>query len=781
MSNKSPNISSPSGGGAQSGLGEKFSPDLFTGTGNFSVPIALPPGRNGFQPELTLQYSTGSGNSPFGLGWGISVPGIMRQTAKGVPQYDDNKDVFILSGAEDLVPIPSTEGENSPPTYRPRTEGLFAKIDHIKTTTDDYWRVRSKDGLTSWYGTPGQRGTDTAVIANPDSPRSIFAWKLTRTQDPFGNIIEYTYERDAIREDKFHKWDQVYLKEIRYVDYPAGVSSPSASGGEGVGGGVNFLVKTLFNYETRPDPFSEYKSGFEIRTVSRCRDIQVFTHPGTPTPIKTRTYHFQYSDEVDAPTERPLNGASLLRTVEVEGHSPSSGGGQGEVSEKLPPLSFTYTRYIPGKQKFNKVGGHLPPGHLALPQYELADLFGNGLPDILEMAGGVVQYWRNLGNGSFDMPRAMREAPSGLNLGDPDVQLIDADGDGRVDLMVNSPKLSGYFPSRFGASWDSRSFTKYREAPSFSLQDPEVRLIDLTGDGVTDAIRSGSSFECFFNDRNLGWTETRRIGRKTLDDFPDVNFSDPRIKWADMSGDGMQDLVYVTSGTISYWPNLGHGRFGRRVQMFSAPKYPHGYDPKRIQLGDVDGDGLSDVVYIDHNKVSVWINQGGNRFSEPVTITNTPPVADADAIRLEDLYGNGTSGVLFSIQNTALQRHIMYFLDLTGGIKPYLLHEMDNNMGALTRVHYEGSIKHYLRDQQKKQTRWKTSLPFPVQVVSQVEVIDRISKGKLTTSYRYHHGHWDGGEREFRGFGRVDQRDTETFERYNTETLHGSNRPPQEG
>lgn len=28
----------PSGGGAQSGLGEKFSPDLFTGTGNFSVP-----------------------------------------------------------------------------------------------------------------------------------------------------------------------------------------------------------------------------------------------------------------------------------------------------------------------------------------------------------------------------------------------------------------------------------------------------------------------------------------------------------------------------------------------------------------------------------------------------------------------------------------------------------------------------------------------------------------------------------------------------------------------
>ncbi len=87
MSNKSgvsdQIISLPQGGGALQGMGEKFSPDLFTGTGNFTVPIALPPGRNGFQPELNLVYSTGNGNSPFGLGWNLSVPGINRQTNKG--------------------------------------------------------------------------------------------------------------------------------------------------------------------------------------------------------------------------------------------------------------------------------------------------------------------------------------------------------------------------------------------------------------------------------------------------------------------------------------------------------------------------------------------------------------------------------------------------------------------------------------------------------------------------------------------------------------------------
>ena len=62
MANKSSSsgvISLHKGGGALHGIGEKFSPDLFTDTGNFTVPIARPPGRNGFQPQLNLVYSTG--------------------------------------------------------------------------------------------------------------------------------------------------------------------------------------------------------------------------------------------------------------------------------------------------------------------------------------------------------------------------------------------------------------------------------------------------------------------------------------------------------------------------------------------------------------------------------------------------------------------------------------------------------------------------------------------------------------------------------------------------
>jgi virulence plasmid B protein len=171
-------ISLPKGRGAQHGISEKFSPDLHTGTGNFTVPIALPSGRNGFQPQLNLVYSTGNGNGVFGLGWSLSIPGVSRKTSNGVPRYDDKKDTFILSGAEDLVQVEPLQKEQTDTTittrtrYQPRTEGLFARIKHCRvvhkptanqsTQVEDYWDARSKDGLVSYYGIPDP--------TNPDQP-----------------------------------------------------------------------------------------------------------------------------------------------------------------------------------------------------------------------------------------------------------------------------------------------------------------------------------------------------------------------------------------------------------------------------------------------------------------------------------------------------------------------------------------------------------------------------------------------------------------------------------
>jgi RHS repeat-associated protein len=741
-------ISLPTGGGAVSGLGEKFAPDLFTGTGNFSVPITLPSGRLGVQPQVRLAYSNGNGNGVLGLGWVLSLPGVARKTSRGVPRYRDGAapdgerpDTFVVSGAEDLVAVSGAYPGRV--RYRPRTEGLFARIEHVRDATGDYWEVRSKDGMFTRYGMPRPANADAgwrdpAVTADSGLGRAgrVFAWKITETRDVLGNLIRYSYVRDQ-GDEAGHVWDQPLLSRIEYADY-GDRAAPS------------FLVRVDFDYEPRPDPFSDYRAGFELRTTLRCRAIRVSTHAADGVARAVREHRFGY--EQDA-----FNGASLLTRVEVVGVDQ----GAKNPYEPLPPLTFGYTDFDPARRRFRPVTGpELPTGPLSDASMALVDRRGNGLPDIVEL-GASPRYWSNRGDGRFDLPRSIGQAPP-YRLGEPGVRFLDADGDGRADLLVSSGAVAGYFPLSFSGEWSRRSFRPYRQAPSIGLDDPSVRLVDLDGDGLTDVLWSGSRLQCWFNDPDphRAWQRTA----VATGPAPDVDLADPRIRLADMTGDGLQDIVLLRNGNIAYWPNLGHGRFGHAVQMRRAPRLPEGYDPRRVLLGDVNGDGIADLVYVDHGRVLVWGNQTGNAWSpQPVVIPGTPDVVDTDTIQLTDLHGTGMAGLLYSRAANGSGQTRLRFLDFTGGRKPYLLETMDNHLGARTKVQYLPSTVFFLRDQAEGATRWRTTLPFPVHVVARVEVYDQFSTGTLTTEYRYHHGYWDGIEREFRGFGMVEQLDTETF------------------
>jgi len=105
----------------------------------------------------------------------------------------------------------------------------------------------------------------------------------------------------------------------------------------------------------------------------------------------------------------------------------------------------------------------------------------------------------------------------------------------------------------------------------------------------------------------------------------------------------------------------------------------------------------------------------------------------------------------------------MRYLALTGGIKPHLLQTIDNRRGATTTLTWRASTEFYVADR-RVGTPWVTRLPFPVQVVSQVDVVDAVTGDQLTTRYVYHHGFYDGVEREFRGFGMVEQFDAEAID-----------------
>src|SRR3989454_1976699 len=195
-----PAISLPRGGGAIRGIGEKFAANPVTGSGSMTVSIATSPTRSRFGPELTLSYDSGSGNGPFGFGWTLSLPSITRKTDKGLPQYHDaeESDVFILSGAEDLVPMLTPGGGRFTDTttapgyvihrYRPRIEGLFARVERWTRQSDGdvHWRSTSRDNVLTLYGMD-----PNARIADPGR---IFTWLICETRDDKGNAVLYEYK-----------------------------------------------------------------------------------------------------------------------------------------------------------------------------------------------------------------------------------------------------------------------------------------------------------------------------------------------------------------------------------------------------------------------------------------------------------------------------------------------------------------------------------------------------------------------------------------------------------
>src|ERR1043165_6961619 len=240
---KAPTISCPKGGGAIRGIGEKFAANPVTGTCQLTIPIATSPGRSDFGPQLALAYDSGAGNGPFGFGWSLSLPSITRKTDKGVPRYRDaeESDLFLLSGAEDLVPVliesgATWEREVVPPRvvnkksyriqrYRPRIEGLFARIERWTNqddAADTFWRSISKENITTWYG----KSSNSRIVDPEDSAR-IFSWLICETHNDKGGVIYYEYNEEdssAIGRPEAHERNRTvttrsanrYPKSIKY-------------------------------------------------------------------------------------------------------------------------------------------------------------------------------------------------------------------------------------------------------------------------------------------------------------------------------------------------------------------------------------------------------------------------------------------------------------------------------------------------------------------------------------------------------------------------------------
>src|SRR5690349_7513505 len=198
--------------------------------------------------------------------------------------------------------------------------------------------------------------------------------------------------------------------------------------------------------------------------------------------------------------------------------------------------------------------------------------------------------------------------------------------------------------------------------------------------------------------------------------------------------------------------------------MDNAPLFDHvdQFDHRRIRLADIDGTGTTDMLYLHREGVRVYFNQSGNSWSAATTIKHFPALDTVTGVQALDLLGNGTACLVWSSPLPGDAHSPLRYLDLMGGQKPHLLVKTVNNLGAETTVEYAPSTKFYVQDKLEGKP-WITKLPFPVHCVEKVTVTDKWRQTHFSTTYSYHHGYFDGPEREFRGFGRVEQIDVEDY------------------
>jgi len=763
---QTPDLSLPRGGGAISALDENFSASLVTGTASFAIKLPITQGR-GFVPGLQLAYDSGGGVGAFGLGWSVGIGSVRRETNKRLPTYD-SEDLFIFGG-QDLVPFLGPDGEPEiveveeggksfrVQRFRTRVEGGFKKIEFWRAgPADCHWRSWSGDNVVTVLGLDPE-----SRLADPTRPERILEWLPDYSADDKGNVIRYRYKRDAQPHASRASAPavQVYPKAVYY-------NNVSPHRGE-LPDFEQFTCILLFDYgehatdrpttdelskwNLRPDPVSTFKTGFERRTLRLCQRMLRFHKFGDEPARAIDGLELEYT-QLD-------NGLSAIRRIQQIAWPEDL----SLPAERMPAMEVAYTGHAwsdhPGFRPLNtpfEDRGHAPEG------VRWVDLFGESLPGQMFVRNGTLYFGRNRGNLQFDPPIALsRQAALAPAVGEvPPTRRIE---NGNLFLELVSEAVKGGFYADSEGGFDA--FLSDVSCPTGADSREPALSIDLLGTGFAGKLRLDGDTATYWPKtglrsygppQRLQWDQTRNDGARIA-----VN-REAALFLADMVGDGLPDLVQVASGSIRYWPNLGHGRFGPAISTLHPPQLGHAdtFDPDLVRLSDLDGSGPADLLYVDGLTLRAWLNHQGTGWSEAVFSVPIPPRCDPYSLGLVDLLGNGLPSAVLNES----ERGRIWVAELLGGTKPGLIASIANGVGGETRLGYRTSTSYLVADRDSGR-EWLSCLHFSVHCLARSEKIDHVTGLHFASEYAYRHGYFDRLEREYVGFAFVAQRDTEAIDK----------------
>ena len=294
-----------------------------------------------------------------------------------------------------------------------------------------------------------------------------------------------------------------------------------------------------------------------------------------------------------------------------------------------------------------------------------SDLTGDGSVDIVAGYYDHIDFYRNLGIGSFSASDRVDDDVAEPTL----VKMLDVDGDGGEDALV--------------ATYDDGTWSWYDiAAGSSDGQEHVASYYASTTRGVLGDIDLDTDSDLVIVSPSNGLLAViRNSGGGGFDPVEYLSGGPPSptdVELADLNGDGYPDLLLSTDYDPGFvWKaNDGTGHFGLFQWVYQISS-----SAVRVKAADVDNDGDLDVVGgTDVNGVSWSANDGSGTFGTPTLISGE--VFGIAGMEVTDLDGDGWVDIALVSAN---DQKIAWCKSLGGGVFTTQI-TLDNSINGLSHI-----------------------------------------------------------------------------------------------
>ncbi|WP_304182255.1 SpvB/TcaC N-terminal domain-containing protein, partial [Pseudoalteromonas prydzensis] len=574
------------------------------GAATYHIPIELPPGRAGMQPDVSLNYSSRNGNGIAGVGWSLSAGSSITRCAATYaqdnftqnPQYNSN-DRLCLDGQR-LVVESGTYG-SSGAEYRTEIDS-FVRVTQsgYLNGTSTWFKAEYKNGRVAYFG----KTAESRLVHGGKS--AAYSWLIEYQHDATAkNYIHYEYEEFGVGEK--------LLTDIYYT----GASSDTRG---------NRYVS--FSYINRSDRRTNYLAKGTFSSTKTLNEISTFY--GNELVWR---YGLSYQNSLS-------NQRSLLRDITQCNLFACLPKTEFSWLESQPQYSFEPLEFQSGNNTVEMltqpyISKIIPRGDGngdGVRDWPSVDINSDGSPEQLGLSANA--------EGEIINDQSDTLGYCFSPIGASGVRCLE--GDFNLDGRSDAFSLSG--------GWGSNGLFKIKYAGSSSwinteisrthYSDEPLAIDDFNGDGwpdivvrqVDDGVKWRAKITIFFNTKNTSRPFTTANSQVLIADAVaggnrgTVNYVDIQ-SLGDLDGNGTSDFIlYQNSGLVPdiaipdkvlfISPNNGGVSTITEYQFSGYLDVTSSNSVGEANLfHDVNGDGLLDWLAVDVDMtLAVRMNTGGD-------------------------------------------------------------------------------------------------------------------------------------------------------------------------